>query len=888
MVSGDRAKKGEGTGHWGGLHVPNTAERAMDPTPNAKPCQTKPPFPKLDLFHGLNFCGPRLARSTPYNRMMKRALKPLLECTLAALTSRTTTSPPHALRLRWPGVQTDLASCSYARGYAAQGYDDSNKSSWNETPGKVLKPEIKASAEAQRQKNRRKLIQREAMVKRNRRIHATGGQPSAMLAVIDDVYDDMDVVDVATAFQRVAKRCGTALMRKQDGSQTWSRLSERLSALGAHAFSRQKRGHNAIYVLWAHAKVEMRVPDRTSAFEMLRELNSSMESHLDEFEPTRLAVLLWCWAKIQDSCVDGLQGVPPDDVRARAAKLVLCHVEALGPRDICNLLWSCAKSKVPLDDQAFEHIQKWLKLFQVTDALTSQDASVLLWSFADLQHQPDTDVLQLLERSLVDDISRALPKTISNGMWALAKFDHTLDDTSLLQIDAYVAEDRPWRSQDIGQLLWAWAKLGHSPSQSAMSAIDRRVRHLMDHFNEKDLANTMYAWARLGHTPETSDIASAERRATMLFDNMSMQELTNVMYGLESQVSRHMPQHALLSRVAGRIHESTDQQLIHLLRNFYAMSYDMGHGAMNRVRDRITSMEGDSERGPKFYANLLWLFASMRYHPGAEAMDSMSRTCANFSHMLIPRHVGATLFAWNKLGYVPDLDVWDRFCAGMSSTLLTKEWSARQLTYALWALGNMRPWRKPRAEHIAQIVALLDQSDVRGTILSSNGLLRQLYQANSLMRLGDDDGEAPLLVLPEDLLVRGHEEWLKGGDEYRSYGQHEVSAALARAGISNEQEILIPETPFKVDIWLDGARMAVEVEGPTHYTRTSPTVDPSATHMTLARRIWMHACGVRCLYVPYFAWATNDEAAQDRYVTEELLPRIEQRNGWTPEQLAVV
>ena len=50
----------------------------------------------------------------------------------------------------------------------------------------------------------------------------------------------------------------------------------------------------------------------------------------------------------------------------------------------------------------------------------------------------------------------------------------------------------------------------------------------------------------------------------------------------------------------------------------------------------------------------------------------------------------------------------------------------------------------------------------------------------------------------------------------------------------------------------------------------------------------MHACGVRCLYVPYFAWATNDEAAQDRYVTEELLPRIEQRNGWTPEQLAVV
>ena len=98
----------------------------------------------------------------------------------------------------------------------------------------------------------------------------------------------------------------------------------------------------------------------------------------------------------------------------------------------------------------------------------------------------------------------------------------------------------------------------------------------------------------------------------MLFDNMSMQELTNVMYGLESQVSRHMPQHALLSQVAGRIHESTDQQLIHLLRNFYAMSYDMGHGAMNRVRYRITSMEGDSERGPKFYANLLWLFASMR------------------------------------------------------------------------------------------------------------------------------------------------------------------------------------------------------------------------------------------------------------------------------------
>ena len=29
--------EGEGTGHWGGLHVPNTAERAMDPTPNALP-----------------------------------------------------------------------------------------------------------------------------------------------------------------------------------------------------------------------------------------------------------------------------------------------------------------------------------------------------------------------------------------------------------------------------------------------------------------------------------------------------------------------------------------------------------------------------------------------------------------------------------------------------------------------------------------------------------------------------------------------------------------------------------------------------------------------------------------------------------------------------------
>ena len=158
MVSGDRAKKGECTGEGYTCRTPPSGRRTQppDPTPNnAIPAKRNPhlPIPKVRFASPL----PRPLRpqrvapglipssSTPYNRMMKRALKPLLECTLAALTARTTTSPPHALRLRWPGVQTDLASCSYARGYAAQGHDDSNKSSWNETPGKVLKPEIKES-----------------------------------------------------------------------------------------------------------------------------------------------------------------------------------------------------------------------------------------------------------------------------------------------------------------------------------------------------------------------------------------------------------------------------------------------------------------------------------------------------------------------------------------------------------------------------------------------------------------------------------------------------------------------------------------------------------------------------------------------------------------------
>lgn len=212
----------------------------------------------------------------------------------------------------------------------------------------------------------------------------------------------------------------------------------------------------------------------------------------------------------------------------------------------------------------------------------------------------------------------------------------------------------------------------------------------------------------------------------------------------------------------------------------------------------------------KELCSAVWAFASLNYHPGKAFMDS------------IPRG-------------------WELADGGVSS------FTSQQLTNCLWALVIL-------GEHETSLFREIWEEIVkRGSALRDNKYsLLQVHQVLLLdgprgidfSTLAGSEGTSHL----RDLASLFWEKEIRQQSKQVSFYQRQVSDALRTMGLAHVEEDNI--SGISVDITIPARNLAIEVDGPSHLSRT----DEVLLGHTVLKQKQLHALGWDVLNIPYYEW----------------------------------
>jgi hypothetical protein len=149
----------------------------------------------------------------------------------------------------------------------------------------------------------------------------------------------------------------------------------------------------------------------------------------------------------------------------------------------------------------------------------------------------------------------------------------------------------------------------------------------------------------------------------------------------------------------------------------------------------------------------------------------------------------------------------------------------------------------------------------------------QVFQAHLLFSAMGPSSAQPQLGLSEGVLSELREVWKAEAKATRvSRLQRDVARVLEKElGVESAMEVTTEDELFSIDVVPRGTKVAVEVDGPSHFVRTLRVDDddgdlivaPKPNGATLARRKLLGARGWTVVSVPYFEWdACEGDAAR--------------------------
>ena len=105
--------------------------------------------------------------------------------------------------------------------------------------------------------------------------------------------------------------------------------------------------------------------------------------------------------------------------------------------------------------------------------------------------------------------------------------------------------------------------------------------------------------------------------------------------------------------------------------------------------------------------------------------------------------------------------------------------------------------------------------------------------------------------------------------------QRSVAAALAAVQHGFEEEHLEPRTGYSLDLALPSSRVAVEVDGPSHFLLPDGRGVRKPNGPTLLKRRLLRAAGWRVISVPFYEWDGFATAnGQQTYLDRAVAPLL--------------
>ena len=362
---------------------------------------------------------------------------------------------------------------------------------------------------------------------------------------------------------------------------------------------------------------------------------------------------------------------------------------------------------------------------------------------------------------------------------------------------AAVVRIKDFTPLDFANLLWAFAKLNHTPGDRFQADFEEAVIEKMSRFDSQVLANTVYAYAAL-----------------------QLPGATNVL----PLIQLHFKD---------RLGEFKPKELLMVLWAFTRCGYDPGADAMARFEKAMRPKT--DHLAPDEVTQYLWATAVLKYRPSEDALRGFQSRIVDCPSRFSGTPIALTLWAYATLALPPPFAVMDRFGDELELSR-ADEFYPQDLSLGFWSAAVIMT--QPRDDDVPVVNALDIRARERvlrqmskhlaslgATSVSPEGL-SAIYMAILAVEMHSPSLFAELKGNWEHLAASAESSWraTKGKGPTVSKLQKAVGATLDEMGVPYESEKLVRGGLIRPDFVVKGkTKIVVEVDGPYHFS-----VEPAA------------------------------------------------------------
>ena len=511
-------------------------------------------------------------------------------------------------------------------------------------------------------------------------------------------------------------------------------------------------------------------------------------------DPQNVSNSVWALATMH---MDGDEYLPMA-MLARLEELVRVKMDEFIPQGVSNCIWGFASLN---KNKGLELRPDTVSRFgdgivRLASGFKSMELSNIVWAIASMNLSGlsgglPREVMVALDdamcRSIASDPDTFSSQSVANTLWAAGNAPDVVTlSPRLMDALASVSCDKfhTFTPQGMTNTIWGFACNGHHPGDELMDKMREAWKRSGHTYIVTELANILWAFHVLKTYPGPECLAVVgERMLTLTDEDLHVQTLANMMYSFAQ--FEHLPGRATMDRVedlCARAFRSADvgepgsvtpasNSLSNLIWAFGVLKYKPSEEFFAAFDAVVSSTLGDfNDQG---VSNVLFTYANLNHNPGAQLLDALARRCADFISVYAPQGVANTVWAWVVLD------------------------GAKYPPPALLRLYAERI-SKTRDEDFSKIDRV------------------QLFQSHlALKQFSNHDGE----LLSGEMLRSCERAWMEvsAGNLTISAIHRDVSETLTRMGIPHEIEFLTSDGLFSVDIALRGRKVAIEVDGPSHF-----------------------------------------------------------------------
>jgi hypothetical protein len=321
-------------------------------------------------------------------------------------------------------------------------------------------------------------------------------------------------------------------------------------------------------LLWAYAKLHMTATDL---------FNAAAERLLNrgegEFKVQCLSTIAWCFATMQLRNTAMFNSL---------AKELVTHPEEAKPQELSTTLWAYAKNRFanPMLFEAFGRAaleNGKIRRFKL------QELSNTAWSFATAGLHNE-ELFFHIEDAVLQKKSEMEPQSIANIMWAFAKLQVPVRTNLFLTLlKTTIAKQEQFKPQELSAVIWAASQMCPN-SSSFFGAAMRICSHRLTEFSANAVANLVKTFSHV-QTDDPEIFLTILQGALASLHELKPQGLCSVSYG--ATTAARAPAY---SAQADKIGDAVSQICQHIVSRIHDFkSFELQH-VTGMLHDNHTSL----------------------------------------------------------------------------------------------------------------------------------------------------------------------------------------------------------------------------------------------------------------------------------------------------------